>query len=425
MKPANPQKFFLSNLPQFFSYVNSNQILPMILLLAAGHVFTLLPSILGLIALFVLYALVYKLAVDVLLETAHGNMLPGDFQSSFEAKSILIQFIVVGLCQKGILIWLLYFVKDPLILVSYIFASTFLTPAIFMVLSVTNSITSALNPMTIIRLIKPLFFSYLCFVGFWLLLEYLQLYAIEPLFYRILPELFANIVILFFKFFIMVLNFHIMGFLIFQNRESYGFEAMFNSENDDESLTLQQAESNPIHQRIRSLILAGNFSQAALIIAELKKNGDNSNELLVLEKQIEESAKDDKTKSLSDAESIHELINENKIGAAFKLYSDLILENKKFIEKDPTDINVLAKYAFSAEKFQMVVDIVKFFHNKYPGHEDIVANYFLLAQVLYRNQNTKAKAQTILNGLIKKYPNHKLNSQLSSWLKGMELMNQK
>ena len=96
-KIAHTDKFFLKSLPVFFSYVNSKQIFPMLLLLGGGYVFTLLPSILGLIALFMLYGLAFKLAVDVLIETANGNMNPGDYQSSFDAKNIILQFVLVGL----------------------------------------------------------------------------------------------------------------------------------------------------------------------------------------------------------------------------------------------------------------------------------------------------------------------------------------
>ncbi|VAW39045.1 hypothetical protein MNBD_GAMMA01-1918, partial [hydrothermal vent metagenome] len=343
-------------MPAFIAYVNSKQVLPMIILLAGGYIFTLLPSILGIIALFILYALAYKLAVDVLIETANGNMSPGDYQSSFEAKDILIKFILVGLLQTGLLLWLRFFVKDPLIIVVYLVFSTFITPAIFMVLSITTSIFSALNPVTIIRLIKPWFLSYLVFVGFWLVLEFTQTYGIEPLATKI-PGIFGEILAQFFKFFILILNFHIMGFLIYQNRKLIGFETRFNVETEEsDKINFEPPDINPIHARIRHLLAAGDLVQAQAIITDIKQEGDDSEDLRDLELLAFEVNNGEDIKPLSDSEKVHQLISQNKTGEAFKVYYQLILDKKTYREKEPTDISALVKYAYANEKHQLVID---------------------------------------------------------------------
>ncbi|VAW48861.1 hypothetical protein MNBD_GAMMA03-2066, partial [hydrothermal vent metagenome] len=107
---------------------------------------------------------------------------------------------------------------------------------------------------------------------------------------------------------------------------------------------------------------------------------------------------------------------------AFKVYYQLILDKKTYREKEPTDISALVKYAYANEKHQLVIDLLKFFHNKYPKHEDIVVNYFLIVQILYKNHKTRDKATAMLQNLIKKFPEHKMIPQLTSWLQGIELM---
>ncbi len=423
-KIAHTDKFFLKSLAVFFSYVNSKQIFPMLLLLGGGYVFTLLPSILGLIALFMLYGLAFKLAVDVLIETANGNMNPGDYQSSFDAKNIILQFVLVGLIQVGILIWLKYFVLDGLLIVAYILVSTFITPAVFMVLSITSSLTSALNPVIIFKLIKPWFFTYLVFVGFWLVIEIIQTYVVEP-FCATLPSIFGGIIAHFVKFYFLILNFHIMGFLIYQHRESFGFEAKSDESPNDpnSSLGSEQSGDNPIHDRIRNLITMGNLRQAAAIIKELKEDGDKSQELEKLEVLLSSNNKFNEVENLTKAEQIHKLISDKKIGSAFQLYQQMNLAEEKYSEVEPEDVTSLAHYAFQSQKYSVLINILKFFHNKYPNHMDIVPNYFLIAQVLYQNDKTKEQAIIMLKKLIKKYPSHKQVPELISWLKGTELLN--
>jgi len=414
-KLADSNKFFLKNLAAFFTYVNSKQVLPMVILLGGGYIFTLLPSILGGIAFFILYALAYKLAVDVLIETANGNMLPGDYQSSFEAKNILIKFILVGLIQIGLLIWLRFFIQDPLLIIAYIIVSTFVTPAIFMVLSITNSLTSALNPIIIIKLIKPWFFTYLVFVGFWLIIEILQTYVTEPL-SAILPSVFGGIITHFIKFYMLILNFHIMGFLIYQKRESFGFEAK-----TDDIPIINTATENPVYARIKSLIAIGNSHQARTIIDELLKDGDNSQELQKINTLLLgiNTAND---KALTKAEKIHQLISNNEPGNAFQIYQQMVLDEEKYIEVEAEDVTSLVQSAYQAQKYSQVISLLKFFHNKHPNHDDIVPNYFLIVQIFYRNNETKEQAKTMLEKLIKKHPNHQLIPQLKSWLKGIELL---
>lgn len=422
-KGADTKKFFLKNLPKFLAYVNSKQILPMVLLLGGGYVFTLLPSLLGPIALFVLYALAFKLAVDVLVETANGNMLPGDYQSSFEAKNILIQFVIVGLLQTGMLIWLKYFVLDSLLIITYIIVSTFITPAVFMVLSITSSLSSALNPLIIIKLIKPWFFTYLIFVVFWLFEEMLLTFIIDP-FTAKLPSLFGGVVSHLIKFYVLILNFHIMGFLIFQHRHSFGFDAKIDRNSDSlDSLSREEPNENPIYVRIKSLIAMGDFNQAKAIIAEMRKESDTSEELSKIENLLRDKLGQKEIKHRSNAEKIHQFIKENRPGKAFQVYQQMLLNQEKFNAIDATDITNLVHSAYQAQRFSQVVNLLKFFHNKYPNHEDIVPNYFLMVQVLFQNEKTKEQAKTLLDKLIKKYPNHKLIPQLESWRKGIKLMN--
>jgi len=73
----------------------------------------------------------------------------------------------------------------------------------------------------------------------------------------------------------------------------------------------------------------------------------------------------------------------------------------------------------------LVIKLLHGFNKRYPNFQEVVPNYYLVAQVLYKNPKTQSKALVLLNGLVKKFPNHEKIPELISWAKGIELMQNK
>jgi hypothetical protein len=421
------QAFFLKNLSSFIKYVMSNQILAMIILISVASLLTSLPFTIGLLFKFLLFVLAYKLAVDVLIETAHGHMHPGDYRNAVNASGLAIRFILVGVLHKAIVLWLSAMLQDPLVLITYLIVSTFISPAIFILISITESLSSALNPILIIKVIKPWFMTYLLFVLFWLGISFTQNFGIMPFALKHLPPAFATIVLKFFDVFFLVLNFHIMGFLIYQNRKTLQFDAAYEHEvvSDESPELILSTEANPIHERIKQLLVQGEITEAFNIIYELKANGDKSGQLLSLFYDAKDLLQKKDKQHISESVQIHALLEDNKTTRALKLYTDMFHNNNPYTESCGEDLTRLAKEAFSSEKYKLVIRLLKNFHKKYPQHKDVVRNYFLIAQVLYNNPQTIDKSKSLLMKIIKLYPKHPLIPQISSWLKGIDLMKSK
>lgn len=214
-----------------------------------------------------------------------------------------------------------------------------------------------------------------------------------------------------------------MGFLIYQNSDSFGLETEHVNDYESQVDDVASINQNPIHERIKGLIDTGDATGALAVINEIKNDGDNSPELNTLLQQAEilKSEQEDVSNSLK----VHQLIVKNEYGNAFRLYTDMHYAQEKFNPESADDITVLAKQAYSTQKHPMVLKLLKNFSKEYPNHDDIVPNYFLIVQILYQNPKSQGKAKVILNNLIVKFPNHKMNAELQSWKKGIELVKRK
>ncbi len=424
---TDPDKFFLKNLFYFVDYVMSQRLLiVMAALIAIGGIVFIAPlSILFLP--FLLIAVVLKFSVDILLSSAEGSFDPDDISFSDAGYGIVFQFIVIGilmgyLASKAIEInstslnFLVYFVF-PLI-----------TPAIYMVLAYTGSLLEALNPLTIIRFIKPWFVTYVLFALFYLLTQYLQERGVVAVLSNSLSFKMMYVITVSIMIFFTFLNFHIMGFLIYQNFNEQGeeigtLEAEGGNQSSNNTTGNAPSFDNPIYNRIQSLIQSEETDEALAIIKELQKDGDDSQELQKF-KQLATVAAANKAEA-PVAQRIHDLVLKNKLGQAFSLLQEVYANKEPYLETAEKDLTLLAKHAYQSGKFPLVLKILNGFNKKYPNSQDIVPNYYLVAQILYKNPQTQAKALAILHGLIKKYPQHGMMTEIKSWTKGIELMNKK
>lgn len=220
-----------------------------------------------------------------------------------------------------------------------------------------------------------------------------------------------------------------MGFLIYQNfGENDDYEETSSTPKSGSGFHNQQTQkqpvnANPIYTRIQNLIEEENADEALAIINELQKDGDESTELRGFKQQVL-ALLENKTE-IPVGEQIHCFIKQNKIGSAFRLLEEIYAQNKTYLETHESDLGALAQHAYNSQKFPLVIKLLNGFNKNYPSSQEIVPNFYLIAQVLYKNHKTQDKALIIINSLIKKYPSHPKIPELKSWAKGIELMQKK
>ena len=418
---VDTKKLFIFNIHHFVRYVFGWQILPMLGFFSLTFVFMPFSTLLYAFLAIVIIMMVYKLAFDVLVDTARGNMSATLRQNYLVTNAVAVKVLIVALLIKLTLIAIKYQGYNDDYRFYFVVFSTFITPAIYMSLALTNSLIVALNPINIFKVIKTTFLSYILFVVFWVLTIQLHEVVINPFLFDEIPKFINGIFSIFIEYSLLIINFQIMGYIIFQNRHAFDLVGLgFDAVHDDE-IIIETAVVNPIYQRIKNLLADDEAQQALSIIVELQTNGDTSSELNDMYLQAMEMKLYSPT-NLDVANKIHKWLLNQENKRAFDKVVEHIDAGKDYVEISPEDINQLIVYAVQINKTEFVKPLVSGFRDKYPYHADIVPNYFILAKVLYNNKQTRQQSKELLIELIKKNPYDKQISEVKAWLKGVELL---
>ena len=420
----NTKKLFIFNLHHFVKYLFGWQILPMLLMFSLTFLLLQFSTLIYLFLNLIIMMMVYKLAFDVLADTARGNMSPLVRQNYLVTNAIAIKVLLIAFLLEGILMLLKYEGYDETYRIYIKVFSTFITPAIYMSLALTNSLLFALNPITVFKIIKASLPSYFLFVLFWVSTVFLHEKVINPFLLGELPVNINGIIASFVEYAFLILNFQIMGYIVFQNRKEFNLESLGFAKKEDDAISICTVVVNPIYERIKILLTDDEAQQALSMTIELKNNGDNSSELQDLYKQAM-TQKLYCPSNLDIANKIHQRLRNKQISKAFNIVTEHLDADKDYVEESPADIRQLIDYAIEINKTNYIAPLLKGFHEKYPYHADIVPNYFMLAKVLYNDRDTRDKSKELLQGLISKYPKDKHMTEVKSWFKGLQLMSNK
>ena len=420
----NTKKSFLLNLPHFVKYSISGQVFISVLLCTIFSVsveYSQLTQVVSLIANFLALAFIYKLAFDVMADVARGNMSPFVKKNFLVADEVIIKVVFISLMIEMIAFMIIekgYGYDTKLI---FIAVTIFLMPAIYMLIALTDSLLIAFNPLKLMKVISFSVTQYFLFVIFQILLKFILEAVIKPSAIDYLPPYVEQIVFISFKYVLLIINFQIMGYLIFQNRfkfhlEDIGFKII---KNDD--LQVEYTNIVAAHENIKKHLLDDEPDRALSIAIELMSNGDKSQELQDLHaKALKQKIYTPNNLDISDR--VHKHLNNRNPRKAYSIVIEHIKSDKIFLEKSAFDISRLIQFAIISNQTKYIAFLLKDFHIKYPYHEDIVLNYFELAKVLYKDRKTRKKSKIILQFLIDKYPNDRSLPEIKAWYKGLKLI---
>lgn len=417
----NTRSLFIFNLFYFIKYVFSGQVFTTLLVYSIFSIyldFATYAEVISMILHVVFLSLVYKFAFDILADTARGNMSPFVKKNYLVNNDVFIKVIFIGLMIEMITFVITDKGYGADVKLIFIVVSTIFTPAVFMIIALTDSLLMAFNPLRIFRIISASFISYVLFVAFWAGTQLFHELIIRPYAYEYLPIVVEQIVSNFFKYTLIVMNFHIMGYLIFQNRDELdlhfiGFKAV-----EEHDVLIKYSIVVPAHETVKKLLKNDEPEQALSIVEELQENGDASPEL----QGLHEKAKEQKSYSptnLDISRRVHKHLNLNNRRKAYYIAIDHIKSGEEYHPESPFDISRLIQFAVIIDKTDHIAHLLKDFHLKYPYHEDIVLNYFTLSKVLYKDRKTRKKAKELLVELVTTYPSDKSMPDIKAWLKGL------
>ena len=407
----NPSELkpFWHYLPAFTAYLKQEKLYFLLLTLSITAIHQVLSIIfITMIINMLLYLALYKIAFDILRTTATGQ---ADYEVATHINiSDYVGFKALLLPFLTIIIFMLIYRTDPALGVAFLIIMLIIMPASYMLMAENGSLTEALNPHSILIIIKRIGFEYYMLALLHLAATMLPLLVAYFLSGKLVG--WAEYVL-----FAMIYNFsvawyfHVMGFVLYRHAEALGF-------NQDVMPQTQLFPEDPIKDRIEQLLEEQQPEQALQAIEELEIH-EGRTDLAYLKSQAQEQILLKSNRSIDDR--ITELIEQNQLLDALKAIAEMQQQGQQF---RPEKINVLAKiiqYAHAKQQFKLVGHLIKGLDRAYPQeHQSIVDHYYMLAKILY-DQGKTGKAITLLNRTVERYQNTAKVSGLKSYLRGIHL----
>lgn len=410
---------FWTRMHQFFLYPFSLQPLVLMIILSvaggmvsgAGLVKWLLRGVIGLVML--------KYSFEALRTTAGGKLkapaisaesISNDLQQVFKQFAIYIAiFLMVAfsfpVLGRGLSILLLYFL-------------TFLAPAMIILLVTTESLLHALNPALFIRLAFRIGWGYVVMYLFLALLGS----APAVLGYFIIARLPTGLqtpIIIFAQCYYTIISYHLMGYVLLQYSDQIGYHVEF-EDFDDPSLEKANKKSDDpeeaVLNQVNTSIRNGDLDAAVSMIETLKSNGGIVG-LPLSERYFQLlKMKGDKQAMLDHATAYLGLLAEKgSRKKGLEVYGICKEADSEFLPS-PSTLFKVGMWQNDAGKAKEAIMTLQSVVKKYPDASEVPDAYFRAAQIFNDRLMNPEKAKKILNGIIKKYPDHETTKKARNYL---------
>lgn len=443
---------FWSRFPFFFAYpLHPRALLPLVGVAVASSVagYTSLP---GLAMQAALFLLLYKLAYSSLSRMADGFRDPPPPAETLTGKlgPAIKQFVVFFIILMPLTPLSMFF--GPVGAGLYVFLFTVVTPASIMVLAVTESIGSAINPGMLAGTIRNIGPAYLALLGLVTLLgggptvfqEFLMNHvgsefqalieqfqadpeSVDPEALNAARESFTESLygwviplMVFVQGYFTLVTFALMGYVLYQYHGKLGLSVVVDVETGTEG---ERRNEHPLLGDIEVLTREGRLEDAARVLRERVVANRDDMKLRERFHRLLAAIGDVDKLCGHGAEYIGKLLDSSNAAKAAEVYRDCRRANADFRLDKPEQVLPLASVMFQTVDHAGVVALASGFHRSAPDHADIPELYYLAARALSEGMDQDAKARPILGWLLKKYPDHPIAPtvrQYAEALKGLE-----
>jgi len=297
---------------------------------------------------------------------------------------------------------------------------TFSIPAALMLLSITRSFWTALNPLAVFQVMTVVGIPYLGLCAFLFLLG-ASISATDSILGTLRTSIplwlllwISTSITLYF----ILIMFNMMGYVIYQYHHLLGVHVKRSHEENSEGRTAGNGKGISYAE----LIASGQIDKA-LELAQTERRdhpGDvDTNErlhkLLLLSNR--------KEPLLAHARAYLDLLlQKNLDGEAIQLYGAMREHDPNFAPEKPAQLLQLAKAARQRRDPAQALALVKGFDKRFPDNPEIPAVYFFAAQTLSEDLRKDARAREILTVLLKRYPAHPISDPAQKLLALLEKM---
>ena len=404
---------FIFEIPFFIHYMGSNKLFYLITALAVASILELIPiPFWGTLVSIALFLAIYKVSFEVMLDVADGHFAFSDKYSL--GVSDTIGFKAMALPAIQILLVIFVMRSNPEITMALLVITLFLSPAYLMLLSQTDSVMAALNPVPLIEIVKRLGLDYWLMFVFLILIGGLVI-LIDYMVMGLMPYWLERIVNSFTMYYSLALSFLVMGYVMYHHADD-----LDRTPHDVEDITgkSNMDDNDPIKRRIEDLIENKDPKAAMAIIKDLQKEGRDDLDALAHQAQNLLTV----SSRMSPKEKLIQLIQQKEMAEAVSLWKTYQQDGHLLRPDDSKDMAQLISYSNDKHQFAQVIQMVKGLDKHYITEPQfIVDQFFLSAKILYQNKKPE-QAGKLLQSIINKYDGKADISAVTSYFKGLQKM---
>ncbi|BBO82230.1 hypothetical protein DSCO28_27960 [Desulfosarcina ovata subsp. sediminis] len=395
----------------FFIYPFSQRPLILMLGLAVLAALLLRPGLLGVLCQIVIWGITFKYAYAILQATASGDLTAPKLNSQTLSENFAPVVKQVGIymviaAAAGVVFARLGIAGGAIFLV----LTTLFLPAMIILLVTTESLIQAINPMMFVTLAFRIGWGYLLMYLFYSILggapALLGRHVIQYL-----PPLLQVFLFTLVKIYYTFIVYHLMGYVILQYHEDIGYEVNFDDFKDEETETLQaalEAEDSEIRlqRRVNQLIKDGDHDGARNLI-ENETAEDGISDPVLSDRYFTLLKMTGPTEKLIEHGRRHlDLIAQGgQKEAAVAAYLECLGKDPGFAPEAGALFKI-GGWLNEKGKRKEAIGAFNRLTKAYPEDPLVPKAYFRAAQIFNDNLLNPGKAKQILNGVLKKYPDH-------------------
>jgi tetratricopeptide (TPR) repeat protein len=410
---------FWNRLPKIFAYPLALKPLILMAVLAVTSMVVWKFGLVGLILRGILWLIVLKYSFESLKATARGDLTPPKISSetiSQDMQQVLKQYVmyVAIFFAFG---WLSV-VVGPILGVIFLLAILFFMPAMIILLVTTGSLLHALNPLIFVPLVTRIGWGYLLMYFFLFLLGTAPAIAGEYIM-QFFPVDLHLLLFSFAKSYYTIVSYHLMGYVILQYHEQVGYQVDFEDFKDPAQESFRPAAADPdaaVLNEVTPLIQEGKLDEAIALIKEMTATAGITG-LNLSERYFTLLKMRKRTPALLayGIDYLELLASHSEKAKALEVYDHCRALDANFL---PTDASLfkLGGWLNETGKTKEAVETYNRLVKAYPDSPLLPKAYFRAAQIFNDRLMNPERARKILNGLLKKYPEHEIAPQIKNYL---------
>jgi hypothetical protein len=409
IEPSAAVQPYYERWPQILRYPMHMAALSTIVAIAVAHLISFVP-VLGILLDLVVWVAFLKYAFEVLRWSANGQEDPPEI--SFTVSDSVGQYAVLLLIVIEMAIAAITIAWGFIAGFSVGLLLAFAMPAMVMILALEEGMGRALNPIAWLALMARLGKTYFVLAGFFIATIFVQS-VVGALVSKVLPGLVALPVVFFVVNYLMVITFHLIGWVIHEHADALGYSGHLQLQ---ETPAADASAEDKTIDAARRRAAEGDAPGAVKLLREELLASPNALALHEEYRHWLRESEDNAELLNHGMQYIPVLMAKDKDRRALEIVRECQALDSNFALSDADSITRLAHTAAEIGQAQLALGLISGFHKRFRNHPDIGRNYLLAAKLFAERMNKEMQARAMLQQIKVVLPNDPIIPEVEAYI---------